>query len=244
MCTLSWRQGDAGYELFMNRDELRQRLPARPPTRHLGATAAYLAATDGDAGGSWLAVNEHGLGVALLNRYDPAPRPEAERLRSRGLLVIELAGSTEEPAEVLKRLAGLDLTCYRPFTLVLCSPRESPLAVAWNGLELSPPWYPDQPLASSSYDPQGIGAVRRQSARALLPPTPSREELLAFHRSHHPERGPHSPCMHRTNAVTVSFTWVQVTPEAVSMAYADGPPCRSALAPSLALVRHAAKIPA
>lgn len=244
MCTLSWRRGDAGYELFMNRDELRKRLTARPPAVHMGSTAAYLAPTDGDAGGSWLAVNEHGLGLALLNRYDPAPRPAVGTLRSRGLLVVDLAGGCDELVEVLERLGGLELRCYRPFTLALFSPEEDPLAVAWNGLRLSAPWPPRQPLASSSYDPEGISAARRRCAHELLAPAPTREELMAFHRSHHPERGPYSPCMHRTDAVTVSFTWVRVTPEDVAMAYAGGPPCKSALAPALALARHAAKIPA
>lgn len=244
MCTLSWRQEATGYELFMNRDELRQRLPARPPALHRGTHATYLAATDGDAGGSWLAVNEHGLGLALLNRYDPAPRPPAGTLRSRGLLVIDLAGSRDEPAEVFKYLREIDLRCYRPLTLALFFPGEDPLAVAWNGFKLSTPWHPKQPLASSSYDPEGINEARRKSALALLAPAPSRDELMSFHRSHHPERGPYSPCMHRTDAATVSFTSVRVTPQDVAMAYADGPPCRSALAPALALVRHAAKIPA
>lgn len=244
MCTLSWRQDDAGYEFFMNRDELRQRLPACPPAIHMGPTLEYLAPTDGDAGGSWLAVNERGLALALLNRYDAGPRPAEEDLRSRGLLVIDLAGSMEEPAQVLSRLRGLELHRYRPFTLALFSPTERPMAVAWNGRELSRPWHPEQPLASSSFDPEGIDAMRRRSASELLPPAPSRDELMAFHGSHHPERGPHSPCMHRADAATVSFTWVRVTPEDVAMAYADGPPCRSQLAPALALVRHASKIPA
>jgi hypothetical protein len=191
-----------------------------------------------------LAVNEHGLGLALLNRYDPAPRSNSETLRSRGLLVIDLAGSCDEPPEVLAHLEGLDLCSYSPFTLALFSPEEEPLAVAWNGLRLSAPWHPKQPLASSSYDPEGINAARQASAHTLLAPAPSRDELLSFHRSHHPERGPYSPCMHRADAATVSLTWVGVTSEDVAMAYAAGPPCKSTLAPALVLVRHAAKIPA
>ena len=244
MCTLSWLESPGGYELFMNRDELRQRLPAGPPEIHLGSRSAFLAPTDGDAGGSWIAVNEHGLGLALLNRYDHAPRIDCERLRSRGLLVTDLATRCDEAAGVLRALSDLDLEFYRAFTLALFEPGDSPQAVAWNGRQLSAPWRPVQPLASSSYDPDGIGEARRRCAEQLLGPKASREDLLAFHRSHAPERGPYSPCMHREDAATVSFTWVQVTSEEVAMAYADGPPCRSALAPALTLARHAAKIPA
>ena len=244
MCTVSWIASPGGYELFMNRDELRERLPAQPPRLFHGDTFSYLAPTDGDAGGSWVAVNEQGLTVALLNRYDPAPHPAAEVLRSRGLLLTDLVGLAEDGDDARRRLRTLDLERYRPFTLVLLEGGEPAQALVWNGQELSEPWNPTAPLASSSYDPDGIQAFRRGGYQQLVGSDPDRETLLAYHRSHHPERGPYSPCMHRANASTVSFTWIRVTPEDVTMAYADGPPCRIALGPALTLARHAEKIPA
>jgi hypothetical protein len=49
---------------------------------------------------------------------------------------------------------------------------------------------------------------------------------LAYHESHVPERGPSSPCMHRPDARTVSFTCVRVDSHDVRMSYAPHPPCQ------------------
>jgi hypothetical protein len=61
--------------------------------------------------------------------------------------------------------------------------------------------------------------------------------LLAFHRSHQPARGLCSPCMHREDAQTVSFSWVTVTPTEVNLYYAPGPPCQSLAGESRGLPR-------
>src|SRR5436305_622975 len=51
------------------------------------------------------------------------------------------------------------------------------------------------------------------------------DRLRGLHRSHLPERGPFSICMHRTNAATVSYTEVTVENRNVTMRYKPGPPC-------------------
>ncbi len=86
MCTVSWLfSGDSGYDVFFNRDESRERKPAlRPEIRESGAVR-FVAPTDGDFGGTWLAVNERGVTVGVLNRYgDDVPERE---YTSRGLLL-------------------------------------------------------------------------------------------------------------------------------------------------------------
>ena len=67
---------------------------------------------------------------------------------------------------------------------------------------------------------------------------PEVADFLFFHRSHRPERGAHSPCMHRDDARTVSLTGVRVTASAISMTYADGPPCSTELSPPLTQMRR------
>ncbi len=77
MCTVSWRAARDGYDLFFNRDELHTRAPELPPALSERDGVRFLAPRDGDHGGTWLAVNEHGLTVCLLNDYANPWRPAA-----------------------------------------------------------------------------------------------------------------------------------------------------------------------
>ena len=48
---------------------------------------------------------------------------------------------------------------------------------------------------------------------------------LEYHASHHPSSGPYSPCMHRPDAETVSFSQIEVTPRRVRFHYVPHSPC-------------------
>ncbi|HRC86033.1 MAG TPA: NRDE family protein, partial [Thermoanaerobaculia bacterium] len=69
MCTVSWFWTAEGYQLFGNRDESRSRRQALPPRRAEQDGVAYLAPVDADAGGTWIAANELGVTLTLLNFY-------------------------------------------------------------------------------------------------------------------------------------------------------------------------------
>lgn len=230
MCTVSWLLRPDGYELFCNRDELRRRARALGPRLHVRAGVRYLAPVDGEAGGTWLAVNELGLSLCLLNRYHHRTAPRPPRYTSRGALVTGLADSAGV-ADALTRLADRDLAAYRPFTLLVLGPEGLARVAVWDGGHLAAPRDAAPPLASSGHDPEGIGTIRRRlwDAEVGVWGAPTTARLLAFHRSHQPSRSALSPCMHRDDARTVSFSHVRVDSAEVSIAYADGPPCCTAL---------------
>lgn len=248
MCTVTWLCTADGYQLFSNRDESRRRSPALPPRAARRGETRYLAPVDGDAGGSWITVNEHGLSLCLLNAYHAElsralDRPGGGPFRSRGLLVSDLAGHSGRD-DLLGTIQGLDLARYRPFTLLALEPLpgEGPgeLLLEWNGESLTRR-DPAQPLISSGYDFTGATHHRRATFEACAPghaaTGPDPEHLLLYHRDHRPEPGPYSVCMHRPDARTVSLTRIIVAPEEVTMSYAPGPPCRTPLGPPLALRR-------
>jgi hypothetical protein len=91
------------------------------------------------------------------------------------------------------------------------------------------------PIASSGHCPETIQGERRRLFDAMRA---EGAPLLDIHRSHRPDQGPVSPCMHRPDARTVSLTHIVVDSERVTMAYADGPPCRSPLGEPLELRRR------
>ena len=229
MCTVTWSRARRGYQLFFNRDELREREPAAPPAIRVGAGVRYIAPADGDAGGTWLATNELGLTLGLLNGYSAhdTARP-AEAFKSRGVLPVLLADSST-PAEAIERLADEGLTDFRSFWLFAIGVDGGDRVARWEdgALDVAPLTDAAMPLVSSSFDTDEVrnGRVARFRTidRAAADPT---EAHLAFHAGHHPERGPYSVCMHRTNAQTVSFSWVRVDGDRVRFRYTPDSPCR------------------
>jgi hypothetical protein len=237
MCTVSWLRGEQALRLHVSRDESLSRRRARPPDLHDWGGVRALAPLDPDRHGTWLGANEHRLVLTLLNGSMARPprvsatAPSGPGRISRGQLVRELLVCSSW-GEVETAVRRRDLDELAAFTLVAIGWGEEPRAVVWDEsrIELVELSSQDVPLASSTFDPDGVPAVRREVFEQL---TASAEEaptraLEAFHRSHLPHRGAYSPCMHRADAATVSYTVVEVTPERIRMDYLDGPPCEAA----------------
>jgi hypothetical protein len=233
MCTVSWINQGFCYQLFCNRDEKHTRRPASKPRLLTRGGTRLLAPIDGDFGGTWIAVNEVGLSLALLNRGSGSPAQ-----LSRGVLVMNLIAS---PAlsDVAERFAASDLSDFAPFALLGLALGSSAALFTWNGREarVIADADPYMPLVSSSVDPDGCESRRRATLECIRTHSPALHSgaLLAFHRSHSPEPSAHSVCMHRDDAQTVSFTWVTVDGAGANMYYAAGPPCRSLAGESVSL---------
>jgi hypothetical protein len=120
VCTLILARdvlGPGSVLLAANRDED----PARPsdPPGVLARDPLLIGGRDRRAGGTWLAIRERRAAIALLNRRDVSgePAPPAPDRRSRGALVLDVAGVDEDyparldPAgerrEALERLRAL-----------------------------------------------------------------------------------------------------------------------------------------
>lgn len=239
MCTLSWVPLPQGYALAMNRDERRTRAPARPPAL-IQAGVPVLCPADAEAGGTWLAVNAQGHALALLNRYEDAPHDEKTEFVSRGLLVLELAG-VPGPAALAAALEQRPLTRYRPFTLASLAPDAAPRLFVWNQRELESREVTEPGLLQASSGVAQAAAERergtclREAAARAGGLTP--EVLAGLHRSHLPERGALSICMHRPDAVTVSFSLITVGPDLATFRYLAGAPCEDPPVTELRLPR-------
>jgi len=230
MCTVSWLPLPGGYALAMNRDERRTRAPALAPAEATPAGVPALIPIDGEAGGSWISVNRLGHSLALLNRFEDSPLDQGGPFISRGLLLRELAGSAG-PEAVDQALIGLPLISYRPFTLASTAPGIAPWLFEWNGrvLERARVTQPGMVRTSSGRDQEGAERVRGGLFReaAASPRGLTKETLAALHRSHRPEKGALSICMHREEAATVSCSLITVTETQVLFGYIDGPPCET-----------------
>lgn len=230
MCTLSWLRNDGGYAVFFNRDERRTRAPGLPPQEQLIDGVRVLAPIDPEGGGSWAAVNDRRIGLCILNQYD-APRSNIPGQVSRGRLLLSLAASTTQTG-VWQAVRSSGLAQYAPFKLAVFEPALPALLLSWDGARLT-----DEAIGQSGLLAASSSLVQREaeaSRRTLFERTlhDGMTDTAAFeelHRSHLPEKGALSVCMHRDDAATVSFTRIVTDRASVMLGYVGGPPCEGGL---------------
>lgn len=219
MCTVSWLFEEGGYSIWFNRDELKTRSSAFPPSVRNVDGITFIAPRDPDGNGTWIGVNIRGFSCCLLNHYPFRHHPNKDG-PSRGLITEAMLGC-ESQQNALSKLRGLPLANWRPFYLLLFQTGDAPLLCTWNGTALTVA-EPHLPLTSSSFLPEEVLEARRRS----FPVHPDDPSLDLFHSSHVPERGPYSVCMHRPEAETVSFTKIHVRHDSIDMEYLPASPCR------------------
>ena len=243
MCTLSCIHDAHGYQLLFNRDEKRTRKPAITPRLATRDGVRFLAPVDGDFGGTWIASNEFGASICLLNGAnltgsgDGHPR----KARSRGLLLLDLISSSSVAA-VCERVRNAELSAFAPLTLAVFETDKPTALVEWNGsqktfISQSEPCFM---LTSSSFDTEEVRTRRQEEFNRLMVSAASCDAKLlsAFHRSHSPARSAYSVCMHRPDAETVSFSRVRVSPAETTFRYAPAAPCESVPEMQLTLTRR------
>jgi hypothetical protein len=229
MCTVTLHARRDGYALGMNRDEKRTRAIALPPSLlRLGPRLALGPTEPG--GGTWIGVNDHGVTLALINWYSVTTRVEG-KAKSRGEVVLAALRALNG-AQASERVARLPLPQINPFRLIGVFPAEQAV-VEWQWdlrrlKEVRHPWR-TATWISSGYDEPGAqrtrGAVFRAASRQS--DAGSAVWLRRLHRSHRPKRGAYSICMHREDAVTVSYTEVQFANGTATMRYLSGSPCEA-----------------
>jgi uncharacterized protein with NRDE domain len=222
MCSVTWVRRRGSLAVVMNRDERRDRAPARPPRRWRGADGGFTAPVDGDAGGTWIAVRDSGVVLALLNHHASTPPAAASTRVSRGLLVTALAGEAAIPDAARLRAEGL--AAFAPFRLFVIGPALTPRVFTWNGVALTSRRLDPRVgfLTSSSWNAPAVIAARHARFRAFrrAHPRPTGADLVAFHdRADDPRGTPWAIRMSREDACTVSRTVVETGPAGVSMRY-------------------------
>jgi hypothetical protein len=184
----------------------------------------YIAPIDGKYGGSWIAVNEYGLSVCLLNGT-----PRAGQFTSRGFLVLSLI-AVRSAMEAMERLRQLDMKAYSPFTLAVLTPQCQTAIADWDGGQLRISDHGDarMPLISSSFDVETVRQKRSSEFENMVKSRGGVDEemLVRFHASHASGPDAYSPCMHRPDAETVSFSRVRVAGEEVEFNFSPVALCR------------------
>jgi hypothetical protein len=239
--TLAWQTfEDAPVIVAANRDEVLDR-PSDPPERREWEQTV-VAPKDAEAEGTWIGYNEHGVLVALTNRWTGE---EKRGDRSRGLLVRDALGyeSAEEAIRCVER--DLDNQTYEGFNL-LAVDRNSALLVEYDGIRRVRNLEPGVHVivnvgADDNYEipaqREAAGIEQAENATGLreaLTPEPGEtgrewldraSEAISDHE--------YGVCLHRDGFGTRSSSLIYLGDD-VSYHYADGPPCRTPYKPVLA----------
>jgi hypothetical protein len=228
MCTLTVVTGSDTYLMAMNRDEKIARGAGMPPEIYEFDDTRAIYPNDGD-GGTWIAANEYGIALALLNWHDVASSRKAAKTQSRGRVIPALIGS--------RSLAGLqevfDVSNFKgmmPFRLVGVFPSEREIREwRWDSMHLEfhvREWKLRHWFSSSLSDKQAA-SLRGAACRAANDESDvgSVPWLRRLHASHVTDPGPFSLCVHREDVRTLSYTEVACTPATVTVEHFLASPC-------------------
>jgi hypothetical protein len=228
MCTVTFAPRQSGYILGMNRDELLTRPAGLPPAK-ITLNGRPVICPSEAGGGTWIAVNHDRVCFALINWYSVAAQVNGPA-DSRGKIIPAVgAASSLETTDDL--LAKYPMEKTNPFRLIGVFPDAREIFEwAWDLKRLARKkhrWRVQQWI-SSGCNEAAAQLVRSRTFRQAQRQhsTGGLDWLRRLHRSHLPESGPFSTCMHRNDANTVSYTEVAVTPQRIAMRYLPRSPCQ------------------
>ena len=231
MCSLTFLPRTHGYLLAMNRDENLERETALPPRVHAIAGKAWIGPVESSSGGTWIATSAAGATLTLLNAHPRHTIPSNPAgLISRGLLIPTLITALDGD-ELSPRLAAMTLSRFRPFRVVAIFPEERLLRIHnWDGYEIAielRPWSLQQVFSSGMSDEMAT-TTRGSTAQTFAKGGTETDEawVRRLHRSHAPDAGAFSYCVHRVDVETVSYTEVAVEECVITMRYGNGSPCK------------------
>ena len=227
MCTVSFIARQHGYLLAMNRDEKLTRATGLPP-KIISVGGRQVVRPSEPSGGTWIALNDAGVTFALINWYSVTAQVKNNPV-SRGEVVNSVSAQIS-PVVASEILAELPLKRINAFCLIGAFPATREMFEwRWDLKQLTRlerPWRGQQ-FISSGFDEPTAQRIRSQTFRLALQQKSAGtlDWLRRLHRSHSPESGPFSTCMHRADAATVSYSEVAVSSRAIWMGYHAVAPC-------------------
>jgi prolyl oligopeptidase PreP (S9A serine peptidase family) len=229
MCTVTFIARQKGYCLGMNRDEKLTRPAGLPPKKKKVNGCGVICPSE-PGGGTWIAVNDHAATFALINWYSITAQVVGKAVSRGG--VVNSVSTTSSPDFADAVLAELPLSQVNPFRLIGIFPKTGEIVEwCWNLKNLARKnlhWKTQQWISSGFDEPTAQRVRSKTFQRAHRQYSAGRLDwLLRLHRSHSPQSGPFSTCMHRADAATVSYTEVTVSSQRAMMRYHAGAPCQT-----------------
>lgn len=222
MCTVTYIPTQEKYFITSNRDEKNIRKKAIAPTVYEINKKKLIFPKDGNAGGTWIALNENGNAAVLLNGAFENHIPLPPYRLSRGIILVDIIAE-ERP---VLQFQGLDLFQIEPFTLILLE-KENLYECRWDGsnkhyqqLKAHRPYI----WSSVTLYEKDVIKKREQWFADFLNnnPHPTQKDILAFHQFTGDGDAANDLLMERNDVYsTVSITSMLLTADRGSMKYLD-----------------------
>lgn len=204
---------------MFTRDEQRQRAPARPPQRQPGPSMSAIWPVDGAAGGTWIACNQAGLSLAVLN-YNPERADHwhgGPGERSRGE-IIPMAITQTSVGDAMQAAQQLDCSAYRPFHLLMIDQTQV-ASMVWDGHQQVHSHGTPGHLASSGLGDAVVISPRAARFTNLVADQPGPAQQDRFHADQHGDQTETWVRMQREDARSVSQTTISVDDSRIHLRY-------------------------
>jgi len=222
MCTVTWtRRTPDSYSLWFNRDESIDRPPAQAPALYHHGPLNFIAPRDPQGAGTWLAVREDGITLAILNHYAAGIEYQPQAPQSRGQILWHFAAL---PYPQLKsHIAELDPANYPPFFLLCIHPDEDAQISTWNGQHWTTQTVDEStfPISTSGFDTERVLQKRRHWFQKITANKPTIDNLRKFHFYIDAQDRQSSPFMSRQEAQTVSISHIDVSAPSIRFSYQE-----------------------
>ncbi len=222
MCTVTFIPSGDKYFITSNRDEKNTRKFAVPPAAHQFESGKIYFPTDGDKGGSWIAIHENGNAAVLLNGAFKKHNAQPPYRLSRGKIFLHIIAS-EFPMRSFERLS---LERIEPFTVVLFE-KDDLYECRWDGAKKYckqlKTYKPYIWSSATLYDEEVV--KKRESWFSSFLNTnsnPSHADILHFHQFTGDGNKSYDLQMQRSELYsTVSITSISLTTDRGHMTYLD-----------------------
>jgi uncharacterized protein with NRDE domain len=222
MCTVTYIPLGSRKFITSNRDEKTFRKKALPPQFYLHEGVRLIYPKDGDAGGSWIAMNENGNIAVLLNGGFEKHVSKPPYRKSRGLVFLD----TIKDASPVNHFLDTDLSEIEPFTIIILEENKL-FECRWTGedkscKELDP--YTLHIWSSATLYNQEVRKKREQWFVEWLckKPDPNQKDIMRFHQFGGDGNKDTDLVMKRGQIYhTVSITSIEIENERRKMSYHD-----------------------
>jgi len=217
MCTVTIVPTNRQTVITMSRDELIEREEDAPILLNLSDDIRAWYPVDSVSGGTWCGINNYGLVLTILNRYQET-NPHASV--SRGKIISTLLIHTNIQS-CLNTLEKLHLIDFMPFSLLLVQGCVL-IKVVWNGVEMdvvvesyAKPFF----ITSSSIELESVTAWRKREFDNLIFTNMniSPQLLMNFHTTSSKDNPSYSVNMSRKGRHTKSITQFVVDNESINV---------------------------
>lgn len=222
MCTVTFLTVNNRFHITSNRDEKMLRKNAVHPAAYKHDNILLTYPKDADAGGTWIAMKDNGDAAVLLNGAFKSHGAKPPYRKSRGLIFLDIFSSDSS----LKTFNFIPLHNIEPFTIIIFE-NKNLFECRWDGnkkyqqqLDINKPYIWS---SATLYSAEVIQRREEWFNKWLLEnPSPSQEDILAFHQFGGEGDAHNDFLMNRNNIMlTVSVTGIELNANSASMHYLD-----------------------